>query len=57
MVRLLASAHVHRVYVVDELQHVTGVISLRDIITRFVKEPEDSLIWKYFSTSRVSTSS
>jgi CBS domain-containing protein len=57
VVRLIASAHVHRLYVVDELQRPIGVISLRDIIMRFVKEQEDSTIWKYFSSGRVSTSS
>lgn len=33
--------NIHRVYVVDEQGNVDGVITMRDLISKFVKEPLD----------------
>lgn len=33
--------NIHRVYVVDEQGNVDGVITMRDLISKFVKEPSD----------------
>jgi CBS-domain-containing membrane protein len=57
VLRQLCANYVHRVYVVDEQKHPVGVVSLRDIIACFVKEPKDSELWKFFSTGPVSHSS
>ncbi|CAI7858289.1 unnamed protein product, partial [Closterium sp. NIES-54] len=37
----LQAARVHRVYVTDEVGELQGVVTLRDIIGRFVVEPPD----------------
>jgi CBS domain-containing protein len=42
------ATQVHRVFVVDDNQHVVGVVSLRDVITTMVQEPKDSPIADYF---------
>ena len=44
----LATEHVHRLFVVDAHSHPIGVVSLRDVIARLVKEPADSDLGKYF---------
>ena len=45
----LNGTHIHRAFLVDAESHVTGVISLREIIAQFVREPEDSKLSEYFS--------
>ena len=48
MIRKLARAHVHRLFVVDDDGRSIGVISLRDVIAKFVKEPANSGLSQYF---------
>ena len=45
----LATEHVHRLYVVDHDRKPVGVVSLRDVIARFVQEPKDSTLFEYFT--------
>lgn len=39
VIRTLASNNAHRTYLVDEESHIVGVVTIRDIISRFVTEP------------------
>lgn len=41
---------VHRIYLVDDNQHLVRVLSLRDVISRFVKEPTADYCRKFFGT-------
>eukprot|EP00897_Mesotaenium_endlicherianum_P002906 jgi/Mesen1/2643/ME000166S01768 len=40
VITTLATRHIHRIYVVDDNMCVQGIITLRDIISRFVTEPK-----------------
>jgi CBS domain-containing protein len=46
----LVDNHIHRVYITDESGRVEGVLSLREVIAQFVREPEESELNKYFAT-------
>jgi len=48
VIRLLVENRIHRIYVTDDADKPVRVISLRDIITKFVKEPE-GYFGHYFS--------
>eukprot|EP00271_Cylindrocystis_brebissonii_P000754 TRINITY_DN1096_c0_g6_i1.p1 TRINITY_DN1096_c0_g6~~TRINITY_DN1096_c0_g6_i1.p1 ORF type:complete len:494 (-),score=110.86 TRINITY_DN1096_c0_g6_i1:1269-2750(-) len=39
VIQRLRNARIHRVYVVDQSENLTGVVTLRDIIGKFVYEP------------------
>jgi len=39
VIKRLVRSRIHRIYVVDSTMHVIRVISLRDVIRKFVKEP------------------
>ena len=43
---MMMDAHVRRLYLVDnkDRPHVQGVISIRDVIGRFVKAPRGTLV-------------
>lgn len=45
----LAGSHVHRLYLVDSNGHALKIISLREVIAQFVREPEDSKLSEYFA--------
>ena len=45
----LVDNHIHRVYITDDAGRVEGVLSLREVIAQFVREPEESELSKYFS--------
>jgi CBS domain-containing protein len=47
--------HVHRLWITSESGEVRGVLSLRDCISIFVKEPDASPLPRYF-TSQASAS-
>lgn len=40
VIHTLASQSIHRVYTVDEQDQVVGVITLRDVISCFINEPD-----------------
>ncbi len=44
----LVNNHIHRLYLTNADLRVIGVVSLRDVIAQFVREPEDSTIASYF---------
>eukprot|EP00730_Choanoeca_flexa_P007932 TRINITY_DN12415_c4_g2_i17.p1 TRINITY_DN12415_c4_g2~~TRINITY_DN12415_c4_g2_i17.p1 ORF type:complete len:343 (+),score=99.98 TRINITY_DN12415_c4_g2_i17:363-1391(+) len=46
--RLLANS-IHRLFMIDDDDHVIGVVALRDVIALFVKEPADSSLSDYFA--------
>jgi CBS domain-containing protein len=49
VVHKMNGSHVHRLYVVDDHNKPIGVVSMRDVIARLVKEPSNSQLWKYFA--------
>lgn len=44
----LTQTRAHRLYLVDASDKPVGVISLGDVLAKFVKEPEDSKLGEYF---------
>ena len=40
VIKRLVRSRIHRVYVVDSQQRVVRVVSLRNILRKFVKEPQ-----------------
>lgn len=40
VINRLSESSIHRIYVVDEEEKLQGVVTLRDIISKFVVEPE-----------------
>ena len=50
VIRRLNENGVHRIYMVDEHMHLIRVISMRDILSRFVKEPSVDYCRKFFGT-------
>ena len=48
VVEKMVHAHVHCLFVVDPERRPIGVISMRDVIARFVKEPADSKLGEFF---------
>jgi len=49
VVQKLAETQIHRVFITNEAHELQGVISLRDVLACFVKEPSDSKLSEYFS--------
>ena len=49
VIQKLSASHVHRLYVVDSHHRPVGVVSMRDVIARFVREPQESQLWKFFA--------
>ena len=49
-IRRLTENGVHRIYMVDADMHPIRVLSIRDILSRFVKEPTVDYCRKFFGT-------
>ena len=49
-IRRLTENGVHRIYMVDHDMHPMRVLSIRDILSRFVKEPTVDYCRKFFGT-------
>ena len=48
VVQRMSGAHIHRIFVVDAHSKLLRVLSLRDIIAKFVKEPSPDYFGSYF---------
>ncbi len=49
VIKRLVQSRIHRIYVVDSQQHVIRVVSLRNILRKFVKEPQNYFGHFFFS--------
>ena len=50
VVQRLASLKVHRLYLVNSLGQPCAVVALRDIIAKFVCEPPECELYKFFQS-------
>jgi CBS domain-containing protein len=50
VIKRLLESGVHRVYVVDSKMRPVRVVSMRDILARFVKEPTADYVRKFFGS-------
>jgi 5'-AMP-activated protein kinase, regulatory gamma subunit len=50
VIKLFQAFHVHRVFILNDAKKPIGVISLRDVLSKFVKQPTDNFqLAQYFS--------
>lgn len=48
---MMATSGVHRLFILDDKRHIKGVVTPRDIIARFVKEPAESMLFEQAAAS------